>query len=359
VLALIAFAAGVIGLLVAANLVVAGSSQLGLRYGLTPAVVGLTIVAAGTSAPELAVVGQAVAVDDTELAVGGIIGSNIANILLVLGIVATIAAVRVDSRVVRIDVPIMIAASVLFFVFAVDNTIGRLESLVFLAGIVAFVTWTIRSTRAGVNGGRPALPEPPPRSTSRPAVLAAQLVVGIAGLALSARLVVTGAERIAASLGVPELIVGLTVVAVGTSAPEIITTIVAAWKGQAELAVGNAVGSNIFNILFVLGAVGTATSDGIAISAEAVALDLPVMVAAAVACLPILARRHLLERWEGLVFLGYYAAYVIFLGLDAAEHDAKDSFVLFFGWIVVPLTALTFATVAIRQFRPASRVRQT
>ncbi len=365
-IAVVTFALGVAGLLVAANLVVSGASELGLRLGLSPTVVGLTIVAAGTSAPELAVVGQAVANGDTELAVGSIIGSNIANVLLVLGVVASIGAVRVESRVVRIDVPVMIAASLLLVVVSLDNTIARLEAAALFLGIVAFTVWTIRSTRSprirtvAPAGGGSGDGGPGDGSSdgaggrsvpNRSIVLAGKLVLGVVGLALAARLVVSGASSIASSLGVSELIIGLTVVAIGTSAPEIITTVVAAAKGQAELAVGNAVGSNIYNILFVLGAVGVSTPGGIAVSSAALALDLPVMIAAAVACVPVLVGDRVLNRWEGIVFLGYYVAYLAFLALDASDHDATDSFVLFVGWIAIPLTVITLLTVMVRQLR--------
>lgn len=359
-IAFLTLALGVAGLLLAANLVVAGSSQLGLLLGLTPTIIGLTIVAAGTSAPELAVVGQAVANGDSELAVGSIIGSNIANVLLVLGTVAALGAVRVKTRVIRIDIPIMIGASLLFFAFAFDTVIGRLEALALLGGIISFTAWTIRSARSKpLPDLATELGATVHRSRRTYAILAAKLVAGVAGLALSARLVVSGAEEIAASVGVPELIIGLTIVAIGTSAPEIVTTVVAALRGQADLAVGNAVGSNIYNILFVLGAVGLFAPDGIGVSSDAVALDLPVMLAAAIACLPFLAADHVLSRWEGLVFLAYYAAYIAFLALDATDHDAKDDFALFFGVIVVPLTVLTVLTIAVRQFRQRQQVRQT
>ncbi|MEM9562796.1 MAG: calcium/sodium antiporter [Actinomycetota bacterium] len=355
-IAVVTFAIGVAGLLVAANFVVSGSSELGLRFGLSPTVVGLTIVAAGTSAPELAVVGQAVANGDTELAVGSIIGSNIANVLLVLGVVASIGAVRVESRVVRIDVPVMIVASLLFVAVSLDNSITQVEAGLLFLGIVAFTVWTIRSTRsprlpaAAPADGDSAGAESGPAAT-RVGVLVGKLVLGVAGLALAARLVVSGASSIASSLGVSELIIGLTVVAIGTSAPEIITTVVAAARGQAELAVGNAVGSNIYNVLFVLGAVGVFTPAGIAVSSEALALDLPVMIAAAVACVPVLVGDRVLNRWEGVMFLGYYVAYLTFLALDASDHDATDSFILFFGWIVIPLTVITLVTVMVRQLR--------
>ncbi len=173
--------------------------------------------------------------------------------------------------------------------------------------------------------------------------------MGIAALAVAARFVVAGAEDIAASLGVPELIIGLTIVALGTSAPEIVTTLIAAVQGQRDLAVGNAVGSNIFNILLVLGTTSTLTPGGIGVSEDAVNLDLPIMVAAAFACLPLMAWDHKLDRWEGGVFLTYYGAYLLFLTLDATGHRAKDPFALIMVAFVLPLTAITIATIAYRR----------
>ena len=178
-----------------------------------------------------------------------------------------------------------------------------------------------------------------------------ELVAGIAVLAVAARFVVSGAEEIARSLGVPELIVGLTIVALGTSAPEIVTTLVAAFQGRRDLAVGNAVGSNIFNILLVLGAAGMLAPSGIAVSDDALQLDLPILLAAAVACLPIVAWDHTLNRWEGAIFVAYYLAYLTFLVLDATGHRAKDPFALIMIGFVVPLTIITAATVIHRQRR--------
>ena len=356
--ALAEFAGGLLALLVAGHLVVRAASRLGARFGLSPMVIGLTIVAAGTSAPELAVVGQAVAADDTELAVGSIIGSNIANVLLVLGIAALLGAIHVTSRVVRIDVPVMITASTLFLLFALDGTLGRVDGIILFGGLIVFVTWTLRATRRGPERPDPevsteAAPsgagdDPPKGSLLR---VALELVAGIAVLAVAARFVVGGAEEIARSLGVPELIVGLTIVALGTSAPEIVTTLVAAFQGRRDLAVGNAVGSNIFNILLVLGAAGMLAPSGIAVSDDALRLDLPILLAAAVACLPILAWDYTLNRWEGAIFVAYYLAYLTFLVLDATGHRAKDPFALIMIGFVVPLTIITAATVIHRQRR--------
>lgn len=341
------FLAGLIGLLVAGHLVVRAASILGARFGLSPMVIGLTIVAAGTSAPELAVVGQSVAAGDSELAVGSIIGSNIANVLLVLGIAATIGTISVASRAVRVDIPVMIAASSLFLVFALDNSIARLESAVLVAGVVAFVVWTLRSSGDDPSG---AGSEDLGAASQAPlAWIVGSLALGVGGLAVAARFVVSGAEDIAVDLGMPELIVGLTVVALGTSAPEIVTTIIAAAQGRRDLAVGNAVGSNIFNILLVLGVIGVFAPGGIDVSPDALELDLPVLLAAAVACLPIVAWDHKLDRWEGAVFVAYYAAYVAFLVLDATGHRAKDPFALVMWVFVMPLTALTAAVIVWRE----------
>lgn len=343
------FIAGLVALLAAGSLVVRASSALGMRFGLSPNVIGLTIVAAGTSAPELAVVFQAIAADDTELAVGSIIGSNIANVLLVLGVASLMGAITVTSRVVRIDIPVMIGTSAYLIVVALDGSIGQLEGLTLVAALVVFTAWTLRTAAGNGNGSEAGI-----RRSEGLVRIVGELIIGVGLLAVAARLVVSGAEDIAARLGVPELIIGLTIVALGTSAPEIVTSLVAAAKGQRDLAVGNAVGSNIYNIMLVLGVTSTVTPTGIAISTDALALDLPIMAAAAFACLPLVAWDRTLQRWEGGVFLAYYAAYLVFLVLDATGHRAKDPFALIIVGFVLPLTVITIATVLYRRYSKAA-----
>lgn len=358
-IAALTFLGGLAGLLVAGNLVVNGASALGAKFGLTPMVIGLTIVAAGTSAPELAVVFRSIATDDTELAVGSIIGSNIANVLLVLGIAVLFGSIKVSSRIVRVDIPIMIGASVAFLLFSLNNQLEQWEGACLLAALIVFVVWTLRAApreeQSGPDGTEAAdasedEPAGPMAGRGFPAIIGA-LVVGIAGLALAAGFVVSGAEEIATSLGVPELIVGLTILALGTSAPEIVTTIIAAMRGRRDLAVGNAVGSNIFNILLVMGATTTVTSGGISIGEDAVQLDLPILVVAALACLPMVVWDHQLDRWEGGVFVAYYLAYVVFLILDGTGHGAKEPFLVVLFGFVVPLTVLTIGVVTSHQRR--------
>jgi len=366
-IATLTFLGGLFGLLVAGHLVVDGASKIGERLGLTPMVIGVTIVAAGTSAPELAVVLQAVAADDTPLAVGSIIGSNIANILLLLGLTALFGTIHVSGRAVRFDIPVMIGASAALLVMSLDRQLSRVEGLTLFCGLVAFVARTLiaasKSDDAQVHE-RIAVDDA--SGADSPGALSvdlgaqwwpqvARLAVGIAGLAVAARYVISGAESLAVVLGIPELIVGLTIMALGTSAPEIVTTVIAALKGRRELAVGNAVGSNIFNILLVLGLSSAISPKGIPISDDAVTLDLPILLAVAVACLPFVFWDNRLNRWEGGVFVAYYIAYLIFLVLDGTGHRASDPFAVVMTGFVAPLTALTVGVVAIRyrRSRPA------
>lgn len=366
-MAAVTFIVGLFGLLISGHFVVSAASAIGRRFGLTPMVVGLTIVAAGTSAPELAVVLGAVVADDTELAVGSVIGSNIANILLVLGLAAAFGAIKVTTRVVRVDIPIMITASAAFLLMSIDGKLSRLDGIILFSGLVIFIGWTLRAAPKEpapellAPGGELAEdadlggPSTPVDLLRDVAILAAAII----GLAIASRWVVSGAEQLATSLGIPELIVGLTIVALGTSAPEIVTTLIAALNGRRDLAVGNAVGSNIFNILLVLGASTVIASDGIAIGSDALKLDLPILLAAAVACLPMVFWDGKLDRWEGMVFVGYYIAYLIFLVLDATGNRASDPFALVLVGFVMPLTAVTVVVVVLRQRSSAPVVSDT
>lgn len=361
--AALTFLAGLVGLLIGGHFVVDGASRIGARFGLSPMVIGLTIVAAGTSAPELAVVSQSIIADDTELAVGSIIGSNIANVLLVLGLAATFGAIQVTNRVVRVDIPIMIGASMTLLLMSLDGKLTRVEGVALFVGLLAFVVWTLRAAPKAeaetgevgeLGDGSSGVSEADGSDDQPMLVSIVALLGGIGALALAARFVVAGAEEIAINLGVPELIVGLTIVALGTSAPEIVTTVIAALKGRRDLAVGNAVGSNIFNILLVLGATSALAPDGIAIGTDAVELDLPILVAAAVACLPMVFWDNRLDRWEGGVFVAYYVAYLVFLVLDATGHRAANPFAFVLLAFVMPLTAVTIAAVILAQRRAAT-----
>jgi len=356
------FVVGVVALVVGAESLVRGSSRLAARSGLSPVVIGLTVVAFGTSAPELAVSIGAAAGGESEIALGNVIGSNIANVLLVLGLSAVVGGgLVVAQRIVRVDVPIMIVMSALVLVLGLDGRIGRLDGGLFVAILIVYLVWTVRSAvgdqdadedHDGVADAATLASEYSSalgREKIRGSSLWRDLLYVVGGLALlvvGAQSLVTAATDIARALEISELVIGLTVVAVGTSLPEIATSVVAAARGQRDMAVGNAIGSNLFNILAVLGITGVVSP--VIVSSGARGFDLPFMLAVAVACLPIFADGFILRRWQGAVFLSYYVAYLVWLGLDAAEHDLQSAFSSLMLYFAVPLTALTVIVVAYR-----------
>lgn len=356
------FVVGVVALVVGAESLVRGSSRLAARSGLSPVVIGLTVVAFGTSAPELAVSIGAAAGGESEIALGNVIGSNIANVLLVLGLSAVVGGgLVVAQRIVRVDVPIMIVMSALVLVLGLDGRIGRLDGGLFLAILIVYLVWTVRSAvgdqDADEDHDRVAdaatLASEYSSALGREKIRGSSLwrdllyvVGGLALLVVGAQSLVTAATDIARALDISELVIGLTVVAVGTSLPEMATSVVAAARGQRDMAVGNAIGSNLFNILAVLGITGVVSP--VIVSSGARGFDLPFMLAVAVACLPIFADGFILRRWQGAVFLSYYVAYLVWLGLDAAEHDLQSAFSSLMLYFAVPLTALTVIVVAYR-----------
>jgi cation:H+ antiporter len=353
-IAILTLIGGLAGLVVTGAAIVSGASTIGLRIGLPPIVVGLTFVAAGTSAPEFAVVWRAADAGDSGLALGSVVGSNIANVLLVVGLVASFGAIPVARRTRRIELPVMVAASVGTFALAADGTIERSDGAILLVGLVAFVSSMILTQRQSTKTN-PGKDEAGPRPTSRRTVAAIGLfAIGVAGVAVSAQFVVTGAEDIARLIGIPELVVGLTVVAIGTSAPEIATSVIAALKGRSDVAVGNAIGSNVFNLLLVLGVVSVTHSD-IPVAGELIRLDLPVMIGAAVLCIPIALTGAAITRWEGIAFVGLYAGYTAFLVLDGLDQPSASIVGVLTLAAVVPILALTVRTLTQRR-RPADQL---
>jgi cation:H+ antiporter len=343
---LMLLAAGFVLLIAGAELLVRGASRLAVLIGISPLVVGLTVVAFGTGSPELAVSMRSAWTGRADIAVGNVVGSNILNVLLVLGIAALIAPLRVSRQLVRLDVPLMIAVSVVFYLFAADGNIGRVEGLLLFFGIVVYSVFAIRKSRRETSQasarGDPALSESKPRhALGRSLGYGALLLSGFGLVVLGAEWMVEGAAAVARVLGVSELVIGLTIVAVGTSLPEIAATVVAGLRGERDMAVGNVIGSNLFNILAVIGASSLVSPAGLPVPAAALRVDIPIMLAAAVACLPIFLRGHRIDRWEGGLFLGYYFAYTIYLFLYATAHDALPAFSGLMLGFVMPLTVVT------------------
>lgn len=355
-LTLLLFVAG-FGLLVGgAELLVRGASALALRLGISPLVIGLTVVALGTSAPELAVSLQAALAGKADLAVGNVVGSNIFNILFILGLSALITPLVVARQVVRVEVPLMVGASVLFLVLAIDGRVRPWEGALLGAGMAAYLLYTI------FEGRREAAGEPPaPAASGLLARLAIQLLLigaGLGLLVLGARWLVQGAVAIAQFAGLSEAVIGLTIVAAGTSLPEVATSVVAALRGERDIAVGNAVGSNIANILLIAGVAALVTPGGLSVAPAIVRFDLLVMLAVALACLPIFFTGHCIARWEGALFLCYYVAYTLYLVLDATGHDALPVFSAVMLEFVVPITVVTLVVLGVRTARGGVDDRQ-
>jgi len=349
---LILFLAGLALLIVGADLLVRGASRLSLSLGIAPLVVGLTVVAFGTSAPELAVSVKGALDGQTDIALGNVVGSNILNVLFILGISALLAPLVVDRQLIRQEVPILIGLSALVGWMAMDLRLSFAEGGVLVALLVAY---TLLLYFQGKNA--PAaevaddlLPTAPGPLSKLPVQLLL-IAVGLGMLVLGSRWLVDSATVFATALGVSPLVIGLTIVSLGTSLPEVATSVIAALRGEREIAVGNVLGSNIFNLVCVLGISAMVAEGGLTVPPSLLAFDLPVMVAVAVACLPVLFTGHLIARWEGALFLAYYVAYTTYLILYAQDHDALDEYTLVMRTVVLPLTAVTLAAVGWRELR--------
>jgi cation:H+ antiporter len=351
----ILFIVGLGSLIVGAEALVRGASRLAAAAGISPLVIGLTVVAFGTSAPELAVSVRAAFIGQADVGLGNVIGSNICNVLLILGAAATVAPIAVATQLVRFDVWVMIGVSGATLILGLDGRIGRAEGLLLFAGALAYTGWLIRAgRRQGKTHPKPGINGTTPRQT--PAgrtwpINVSFLLAGLALLTVGATCLVDGAVTFARALGISELIVGLTIVAVGTSLPELATSIVASVRGERDIAVGNVVGSNIFNILTVLGLSAASAPEGINVSRAALVFDIPAMLIVAAACLPIFFTGYRVDRWEGFLFLGYYVAYVIYLVLDSARSGALGWYrtgILFFA---LPLTAYVVTVSVLHSLR--------
>jgi cation:H+ antiporter len=334
--------AGLVLLVAGGEALVRGAATLATRVGISPLVVGLVVVSAATSAPELAVTVGAVLRGEPDLALGNVVGSNIANILLILGISALVLPLLIKRQIVRFDLPVMVGMSVLLVIVSLDGQIGLLDGLLLLGGLVAHAAISIIVSRRDVDDPNAPTETLPLNAKPVPVWLAIVLLLaGIGLLVAGAQLLVNGAVSIATGLGISSLVIGLTVVAIGTSLPELATSIIAVRRGERDMAVGNIVGSNIFNIGMVLGLPAIIFGQGIPVPAAAIALDLPLMLAAAIALLPIAFTGFIIARWEGGLFVALYIAYTVYLILASTQHDALEGFTDVMLWFVLPLVGLT------------------
>ena len=346
---------------VGAEILVRSASKLAAAIGISPLVVGLTVVAFGTSAPELVVSLQSTMSGQPDVALGNVLGSNIFNVLFILGVSALIVPLRVSQQLIRFDVPLMIGLSLLLGLFALDQRIGRFDGFVLSTSLVGYTVWAIvksRREQAGIKAEYEAEFgfEPPKNNTASFVINLMIVIAGLALLVLGSRWFVDSAVSIARQLGVSELVIGLTIVSIGTSLPEVATSIMAAIRGERDIAVGNVVGSNIFNIMCVLGITSFVASDGVAVSETALRFDIPVMIAVAIACLPVFFTGHLIARWEGGLFFGYYLAYTAFLVTAAAMPTVNRTLGAVLIAFVIPLTVITLSIGFIRHLRAGPSV---
>jgi cation:H+ antiporter len=349
--------AGLVLLVAGAEVLVRGAAKLAAQFGIPPLIIGLTVVAFGTSAPETAVSVQASLNGSGDIAIGNVLGSNIANILLILGMTSLVAPLIVSRQLIRLDVPIMIGASLVTYALAWDGSLSRLDGALLFSAVVGYTLFLIISSRRASAAAAEddefakefGLHEEPKRYASL--INAGLVIAGLVLLVTGSNFLVEGAVSLARALGLSELVIGLTVIAIGTSLPELATSILAAIRGERDIAVGNIVGSNIFNLLCVLGLASLVSPEAIGVAASALAFDFPVMIAVALACLPIFFTGYAINRWEGLLFLGYYIAYTVYLVMTSTGRPFAETFGDAMIGYVLPLTAVTVLVIAGRAWK--------
>lgn len=294
-----------------AERLVSGSSTVAYRLGLSPLVIGLTVVAFGTSAPELVVSIRATIAGNSDIAIGNVIGSNIANIALIMGVTALIRPLSIHLNLLRREVPIMIGITLVTSWFIIGDTITRIEGLALFIGLIIFITYSIRNAKYVPTDARVHLIEEPEIKTDMPLWKAWMLVlIGLALLVGGGELLVNGAVEIATLLGISQAVIGITIVAVGTSLPELATSAVAAYKKESDIAVGNIIGSNIFNLLCILGITGMIHPLD---SSNFDLVDLGFMLGLTIIILPMMRLGFELSRLEGAILLTTYIGYTAWL----------------------------------------------
>jgi cation:H+ antiporter len=353
------FFAGLILLIAGGEALVRGSSKIASLLGISPLVVGLTVVAFGTSSPELAVSISSALNGQPDLVIGNVVGSNIFNILIVLGMSAVITPLVVAQKLIKIEIPLLIAISLMLIVFSSDRLIGRFEGIFMTSGVILYSFFLIRESRKESREIQDEYEKEfkeKRRNTATWVLNSFFIVIGLVLLVFGSSLLVDSAVSISRYFGLSELVIGLTVIAAGTSLPEVAASVIAAIKGERDIAVGNVIGSCIFNLLAVLGI--TTLISPIDVSDAAVTFDIPVMTAVTVASLPILFSGYLINRWEGALFLFYYAAYTVYLILDASGHDSLGAYSSIMMLFVIPLTIITIAVIFVRSFRRNKMIKE-
>lgn len=346
------FITGLAFLILGAEALVRGASRLAAAVGISPLIIGLTVVAFGTSSPELAVSIKAVLSGQYGISLGNIVGSNIFNVLFILGLSALITPLVVAQQLVRLELPLMLVLSVLVLVFGLDERFSRVEGLVLVTGLlvyILFLFYQCRKEHAAVKVEYAREFSAGKEGDSNVLVNIALVTAGVILLILGSHWLVDCAVSLARYFGISELVIGLTIVAAATSLPELVTSVVASLRGERDIAVGNIVGSNLFNILGVLGVASLVAPSGLEVPPAVIRFDIPIMIVVAFACLPIFFTGGVISRLEGALLLGYYLAYTLYLVFAAAHHDALPWISAIMLYFAIPLTIFTLFTIALRE----------
>ncbi len=340
--------AGLVLLTFGADVLVKGASSLAGSLSISPLIIGLTVVAFGTSAPEMSVSVSSAFKGAADIAVGNVVGSNICNVLLILGLSAIAASLVVQKQLVRFDIPIMIYGSLIVLLMGIDGVISRIDGLLLFLGIIAYTVFLIKEARrqgVAIVDGVDDISPPQPLWKN-----AIYIVLGLVMLVLGSQWLVDGAVEIAKYFGLSELVIGLTIVAVGTSLPELATSVMASLKGERDIAVGNILGSNIFNIGAVLGLSGLIAPNGLPVAQSSLIVDIPVMILVALACLPVFLANYTVTRSDGVAFLVCYVVYVLYVVL-AGQQSAMLATILPFLLIVVAVCVTWWMLEVVRYLR--------
>jgi len=355
-------AIGLVVLTAGAEVLVRGAVALASAMRISPLVIGLTVVAFGTSAPELVVSLQSAFAGQGDIALGNVVGSNIFNVLVTLGLSALIVPLHVNVQLIRFDVPLLIALSIVVYGMCQDGRVDHLEGALLMAGLVAYTAWSMHKSR---QENSPAVlgefaAEYSEQEASTPARLARDVVMVVAGLGMlvfGGHLFIDAAVTLARAWGLSELVIGLTLVAAGTSLPEVATSVVAALKGERDIAVGNVIGSNIFNLMCVLGVTALLAPGGVPVSESVISFDLPVMVLVAVACLPVFLIGHAIERWEACCLLAFYGLYTGYLVAQSQGNNQVLGLLATIAWVLGPLTIVAYVVSLAAMWRQRARER--
>lgn len=360
------FIAGLLALFIGANALVHGASKLALSLSISPLVVGLTVVAFGTSAPELAVSTSAVLNGQADIAIGNVVGSNIFNVLFILGLSAMVAPLIVHAQLIRQEVPIMVGTVLLLIALSLDSVIGMWDGGLLFGLLIMYIVFLIRQSR-----NAPAdqtvefdieLTKAKPKSwDSGWPVQIGLIAIGLLLLVLGSEWLVSASIAFAKQLGISDLVIGLTIVAAGTSMPEVAASLTAAFKGERDIAVGNVVGSNIFNVLGSLGLGGLVSgAAGMTVPPAVLTFDLWVLTAVSLACIPIFLSGREIARWEGAVFLIYYMGYVTYMVMAANAHDALPHLSNAMLSFVLPITIITLVVSVLgKKSQPNNEIRKS